>query len=86
MVTVVYVQLATFACMNLSSFNCDKTIVDVVLKCLVQNRDEKLLFFIAFYHEFEDKINQVDCEHEANQLLLSSCTYGQHVGICSYLT
>ena len=49
MVTRVYVQVVTFACMNFAFGECDENEVDVTLTCVVHRDNEHN--FIAFILE-----------------------------------
>ena len=74
-----YVQRATFACRNLSSFYCDEK----ELICLLLIEINEHNWCIVFYCKFEYKITQIKYEHEADQLPLYFCT---SFGICLFLT
>ena len=62
---------------GISSLDCDENKANIV------HSDNNLF---CLYHESDDKITQIECEHNSNQPTLNSYTSGLCVGFCCFLT
>ena len=83
MVTGVYVQVVTFACINFAFWESDENEVDVILRCVHRDNEHN---FITVILDLITKNNQIDCECDVDQPPSYSPTSGHRVGIGHFLT